>query len=200
MPSPAIHRLSVSAGEPGVRPMVPSGPTVRHSCHPPPNHAQLFRFHLHQHVIACVFFRDTLSGESNACSTDTCSSSRPASRSHPASSSPRRYLCPSCRLSRLPSDLLPSQPSTDMLGLRIRWASGWASSGSGDLHQIIGVGSGSTVPYVVDRIVAQGRDANRTRVFVPTGGSYAMEPASGAHLRLPEQGAHHQCWIDARRR
>lgn len=36
-------------------------------------------------------------------------------------------------------------------------------------HRIIGIGSGSTVPYVVDRILAQGPDANRNRVFVPTG-------------------------------
>ena len=35
--------------------------------------------------------------------------------------------------------------------------------------QIIGIGSGSTVPYVVERIVAQGADANRDRTFVPTG-------------------------------
>ncbi|GFZ49048.1 Ribose-5-phosphate isomerase [Saitozyma sp. JCM 24511] len=36
-------------------------------------------------------------------------------------------------------------------------------------HKIIGIGSGSTVPYVVDRIVAQGPQANLGRVFVPTG-------------------------------
>lgn len=36
-------------------------------------------------------------------------------------------------------------------------------------HKIIGIGSGSTVPYVVDRIIAQGIDANKSRVFVPTG-------------------------------
>ena len=35
--------------------------------------------------------------------------------------------------------------------------------------QIIGIGSGSTVPYVVERIVAQGAEANRDRIFVPTG-------------------------------
>ncbi|KAI4519028.1 ribose 5-phosphate isomerase A-domain-containing protein [Schizophyllum commune] len=35
--------------------------------------------------------------------------------------------------------------------------------------KIIGIGSGSTVPYVVERIVAQGADANRDRIFVPTG-------------------------------
>jgi len=36
-------------------------------------------------------------------------------------------------------------------------------------HKIIGIGSGSTVPYVVDRIVAQGVDFNKGRVFIPTG-------------------------------
>lgn len=29
--------------------------------------------------------------------------------------------------------------------------------------------AGSTVPYVVDRILAQGREANNGRVFLPTG-------------------------------
>ncbi|CAD6585523.1 MAG: ribose-5-phosphate isomerase rki1 [Tremellales sp. Tagirdzhanova-0007] len=33
----------------------------------------------------------------------------------------------------------------------------------------IGIGSGSTVPYVVDRILAQGIEANTGRVFIPTG-------------------------------
>lgn len=36
-------------------------------------------------------------------------------------------------------------------------------------HKVIGIGSGSTVPYVVDRIVAQGPKANKARVFIPTG-------------------------------
>jgi len=35
--------------------------------------------------------------------------------------------------------------------------------------QLIGIGSGSTVPYVVDRIVQQGAKANEGRVFLPTG-------------------------------
>lgn len=34
---------------------------------------------------------------------------------------------------------------------------------------MIGIGSGSTVPYVVERILAQGEQANRDRVFIPTG-------------------------------
>jgi len=36
-------------------------------------------------------------------------------------------------------------------------------------HQVIGIGSGSTVPYVVERIVQQGKEANKHRVFIPTG-------------------------------
>ncbi|KAK0186539.1 ribose 5-phosphate isomerase A-domain-containing protein [Armillaria mellea] len=36
-------------------------------------------------------------------------------------------------------------------------------------HRIIGIGSGSTVPYVVERIVMQGYEANKDRVFIPTG-------------------------------
>ncbi|KIJ56297.1 hypothetical protein M422DRAFT_23587 [Sphaerobolus stellatus SS14] len=36
-------------------------------------------------------------------------------------------------------------------------------------HKVIGIGSGSTVPYVVDRIVAQGPAANKGRIFLPTG-------------------------------
>lgn len=35
--------------------------------------------------------------------------------------------------------------------------------------RIIGIGSGSTVPYVVERIIAQGEELNRDRVFLPTG-------------------------------
>ncbi|CDZ98205.1 ribose-5-phosphate isomerase [Phaffia rhodozyma] len=36
-------------------------------------------------------------------------------------------------------------------------------------HKIIGIGSGSTVPYVVDRIKEQGPEANLGRIFIPTG-------------------------------
>ncbi|KAL7423344.1 ribose-5-phosphate isomerase rki1 [Cryptotrichosporon argae] len=36
-------------------------------------------------------------------------------------------------------------------------------------HKLIGIGSGSTVPYVVDRLVAQGPAANAGRIFIPTG-------------------------------
>ncbi|KAI9057711.1 ribose 5-phosphate isomerase [Trametes sanguinea] len=36
-------------------------------------------------------------------------------------------------------------------------------------HKVIGIGSGSTVPYVVERIVAQGKKVNKDRVFIPTG-------------------------------
>lgn len=34
--------------------------------------------------------------------------------------------------------------------------------------RFIGVGSGSTVPYMIDRIVAQGWEANNERWFIPT--------------------------------
>ncbi|KAG8737043.1 ribose-5-phosphate isomerase rki1 [Ceratobasidium sp. 414] len=36
-------------------------------------------------------------------------------------------------------------------------------------HRVIGIGSGSTVPYVVDRIIQQGDEVNKGRVFIPTG-------------------------------
>lgn len=38
--------------------------------------------------------------------------------------------------------------------------------------QLVGIGSGSTVPYVVDRIVQQGVEANKDRIFFPTGEVY----------------------------
>ena len=64
--------------------------------------------------------------------------------------------------------------------------------------QVIGIGSGSTVPYVVDRIVAQGEEINRNRVFVPTG---RFCPVDSNHAdvchRLPVQGAYHQSWPGA---
>jgi len=50
-------------------------------------------------------------------------------------------------------------------------------------HTVIGIGSGSTVPYVVERIVAQGADANRNRVFIPTG-FQSKELIVAANLRL----------------
>ncbi|GAA99511.1 uncharacterized protein L969DRAFT_93970 [Mixia osmundae IAM 14324] len=36
-------------------------------------------------------------------------------------------------------------------------------------HRVIGIGSGSTVPYVIERIVDQGPEVNEKRWFVPTG-------------------------------
>ncbi|KAF8132420.1 ribose-5-phosphate isomerase [Boletus edulis] len=36
-------------------------------------------------------------------------------------------------------------------------------------HKIIGIGSGSTVPYVVERIMQQGTELNKARIFIPTG-------------------------------
>jgi len=50
-------------------------------------------------------------------------------------------------------------------------------------HKIIGIGSGSTVPYVVERIVAQGEELNRDRVFLPTG-FQSKELIVKANLRL----------------
>jgi len=50
-------------------------------------------------------------------------------------------------------------------------------------HKVIGVGSGSTVPYVVERIVAQGSEVNRDRVFIPTG-FQSKELIVAANLRL----------------
>lgn len=50
-------------------------------------------------------------------------------------------------------------------------------------HIVIGIGSGSTVPYVVERIVAQGADVNKHRVFIPTG-FQSKELIVAANLRL----------------
>ncbi|EJT99671.1 ribose-5-phosphate isomerase [Dacryopinax primogenitus] len=50
-------------------------------------------------------------------------------------------------------------------------------------HKIIGIGSGSTVPFVVDRIVAQGKQLNQDRVFLPTG-FQSKELIVNAGLRL----------------
>lgn len=50
-------------------------------------------------------------------------------------------------------------------------------------HTVIGIGSGSTVPYVVERIVAQGAQANKHRVFIPTG-FQSKELIVAANLRL----------------
>ncbi|KZV62239.1 ribose-5-phosphate isomerase [Peniophora sp. CONT] len=50
-------------------------------------------------------------------------------------------------------------------------------------HKYIGIGSGSTVPYVVERIVAQGPEVNRDRVFIPTG-FQSKELIVKAHLQL----------------
>jgi len=36
-------------------------------------------------------------------------------------------------------------------------------------HRIIGIGSGSTVPYVVERISQQGLELNKDRIFIPSG-------------------------------
>lgn len=46
--------------------------------------------------------------------------------------------------------------------------------------QVIGIGSGSTVPYVVERIVSQGPEVNKDRVFIPTG-AYQVHHAPLTH-------------------
>ncbi|KAG7089761.1 ribose-5-phosphate isomerase rki1 [Marasmius oreades] len=49
--------------------------------------------------------------------------------------------------------------------------------------RVIGIGSGSTVPYVVERIVSQGAEANKDRVYIPTGfQSRELIVASGLNL------------------
>ncbi|KAH8109476.1 ribose 5-phosphate isomerase, partial [Phellopilus nigrolimitatus] len=50
-------------------------------------------------------------------------------------------------------------------------------------HKVIGIGSGSTVPYVVERIIAQGATLNHDRVFLPTG-FQSKELIVKANLRL----------------
>jgi hypothetical protein len=49
--------------------------------------------------------------------------------------------------------------------------------------KVIGIGSGSTVPYVVERILAQGSEVNKDRVFIPTG-FQSKELIVEAQLRL----------------
>lgn len=50
-------------------------------------------------------------------------------------------------------------------------------------HKVIGIGSGSTVPYVVERILSQGEQANQSRVFIPTGfQSKQLIVDAGLHL------------------
>ncbi|KIM80104.1 hypothetical protein PILCRDRAFT_822618 [Piloderma croceum F 1598] len=50
-------------------------------------------------------------------------------------------------------------------------------------HRVIGIGSGSTVPYVVERIVSQGPELNKARVFIPTG-FQSKELIVSSHLNL----------------
>jgi ribose 5-phosphate isomerase A len=58
-------------------------------------------------------------------------------------------------------------------------------------HRVIGIGSGSTVPYVVDRIVAQGKEANLKRVFIPTGTSL-VSPVECLALCVGRGGGMHK--------
>lgn len=99
-----------------------------------------------------------------------------------------------------------------------------------DLLQVIGIGSGehglkafslfrlrvwwllamlvlpgSTVPYVVERIVQQGRDINETRVFIPTGMRLSLRSLlstrSQVHVvRISVEKADRGCRSDTRRR
>jgi len=50
-------------------------------------------------------------------------------------------------------------------------------------HKVIGIGSGSTVPYVVERIVGQDPELNKGRVFIPTG-FQSKELIVSSHLNL----------------
>lgn len=50
-------------------------------------------------------------------------------------------------------------------------------------HKIVGIGSGSTVPYVVERILQQGTELNKDRVFIPTG-FQSKELIISGHLNL----------------
>jgi len=50
-------------------------------------------------------------------------------------------------------------------------------------HKVIGIGSGSTVPYVVERIFGQGPELNMDRVFIPTG-FQSKELIVSSHLSL----------------
>ncbi|KAJ7472307.1 ribose 5-phosphate isomerase A-domain-containing protein [Mycena galericulata] len=49
-------------------------------------------------------------------------------------------------------------------------------------HRVIGIGSGSTVPYVVERIVQLGAEANQDRVFIPTGGLNLHQTATFSYV------------------
>ncbi|KAG5645675.1 ribose-5-phosphate isomerase rki1 [Asterophora parasitica] len=64
-------------------------------------------------------------------------------------------------------------------------------------HSVIGIGSGSTVPYVVERIVQQGPAANRGRIFIPTGfQSKELIVSSGLNLGDVDQHATIDVTID----
>lgn len=66
-------------------------------------------------------------------------------------------------------------------------------------HMAIGIGSGSTVPYVVERILQQGSKLNARRIFLPTGfqskqlilqaGLVLADPDGVKHLDVDIDGA-----------
>jgi len=49
------------------------------------------------------------------------------------------------------------------------WNRIWFACTAAEINSLIDWFPGSTVPYVVERIVAQGRELNKDRVFIPTG-------------------------------
>lgn len=80
--------------------------------------------------------------------------------------------------SKAPAQSDPLPPAGSKLDLKslsgVEAAKRAAAYASVDNHvaasdRIIGIGSGSTVPYVVERIVQQGWKVNQGRWFVPTG-------------------------------
>jgi len=78
-------------------------------------------------------------------------------------------------MSALPSIFSPSLTAAAVSPLdAVEAAKRLAAHAAVDRHirpedKIIGVGSGSTVPYVVERILQQGEIHNKDRVFLPTG-------------------------------
>jgi len=78
-------------------------------------------------------------------------------------------------MSTLPSVFSPSLTADPVSSLdAIEAAKRLAAYTAVDRHigpddRVIGIGSGSTVPYVVERILQQGQERNRDRIFLPTG-------------------------------
>ncbi|GJF00182.1 ribose 5-phosphate isomerase [Phanerochaete sordida] len=97
---------------------------------------------------------------------------------------PLRPKMPSQQVTTVPASSVSVAPPTNVVEAAKQLAA-WTAV---DKHvtkdcQVIGIGSGSTVPYVVERIVAQGPEVNKDRVFIPTG-FQSKELIVDAHLRL----------------